>query len=108
MFTFDVKDWKARELIERSKAIKCPNINYHLAGCKKIQQVLFENESLINRYLKDDKVAQKIRDTFVEQYSFGTEKDEEIIKMMLEKSEQFVLKPQREGGGHNVYKSDIK
>lgn len=102
-------DWQARLLIEKSKAIKCPNINYHLAGCKKIQQVLFENESLANRYLKDEKIVQKIRDTFVEQYSFGdADKNEEIIKMMLEKPEQFVLKPQREGGGHNVYKSDIK
>ena len=32
--------WAARLLIERSKAIKSPNIASHLVGCKKIQQVL--------------------------------------------------------------------
>lgn len=32
--------WAVREMIEKSKAIKCPNIAYHLAGSKKIQQEL--------------------------------------------------------------------
>ncbi len=32
-------DWAVRLLIERSKAIKCPSIGFHLAGAKKIQQV---------------------------------------------------------------------
>lgn len=32
-------DWKSRLLLERSKAIKCPNVYYHLAGTKKVQQV---------------------------------------------------------------------
>jgi len=34
------KDWEARELIERSKTIKCPTIAYQLAGAKKVQQEL--------------------------------------------------------------------
>jgi hypothetical protein len=34
-------EWTARELIERSAAIKCPNVAYHLAGTKKVQQVRF-------------------------------------------------------------------
>ena len=28
-------EWDARLMIERSKAIKCPSIHYHLAGTKK-------------------------------------------------------------------------
>lgn len=32
--------WEARRLIEFSKAIKCPDIAYHLVGTKKVQQVL--------------------------------------------------------------------
>ena len=35
----DEKDWDSRLLLERSKAIKCPNVYYHLAGTKKVQQV---------------------------------------------------------------------
>ena len=34
------KQWDARLTMECSRAIKCPSIADHLAGCKKIQQVL--------------------------------------------------------------------
>lgn len=30
------KEWQVRLLIERSRAIKCPSIQYHLAGTKKV------------------------------------------------------------------------
>lgn len=33
-------EWDARYLVERSAAIKCPSIHYHLAGTKKVQQAL--------------------------------------------------------------------
>ncbi len=32
----------------------------------------------------------------------------ELIEMAKENCEDFVLKPQREGGGHNIYGSDIR
>ncbi|KAH9287633.1 hypothetical protein KI387_031750 [Taxus chinensis] len=33
-------EWRARLMLEKSSAIKCPSISYHLAGSKKIQQEL--------------------------------------------------------------------
>jgi len=39
-------EWIGRKQIERSHAIKCPNITYHLAGTKKVQQVLASREQL--------------------------------------------------------------
>lgn len=30
------KEWETRLMLERSKAIKCPSIQYHLAGTKKV------------------------------------------------------------------------
>lgn len=44
------KEWDGRLLIERSKAIKCPNISYHLAGAKKVQQVL-ANPGELEKYV---------------------------------------------------------
>ena len=32
-------EWRARALLERSKAIKCPTVGYQLAGAKRVQQV---------------------------------------------------------------------
>lgn len=36
----DENMWRARKLLELSRAIKCPTIITQLAGCKKVQQVL--------------------------------------------------------------------
>lgn len=39
---FGRTEWDARLKLERSTAIKSPSIGYHLAGTKKVQQVLAE------------------------------------------------------------------
>lgn len=36
------KEWAVRLMLERSLAIKCPSIHYHLAGAKKVR--LFQHE----------------------------------------------------------------
>ena len=58
-----------RLMIERSKAIKCPTVAYQLAGCKRIQQELFQ-PGVVEKYICDKSQSNKIRAVFVEQYSF--------------------------------------
>jgi len=100
-------EWKARALIEKSNAVKCPNINYHLAGTKKVQQVLARPENL-RRFLKDEAKVQAIQRVTIGLYSLDKDDDgDKAVGMALENPERFVLKPQREGGGHNVYGKDI-
>ncbi|XP_072371320.1 glutathione synthetase-like [Scyliorhinus torazame] len=101
--------WVARLLIERSKAIKCPDIATHLVGTKKVQQVLARS-GMVEKFLTDcPKSAERIRATFVGLYSIdeGPEGDE-IIKKAAEDPEGFVLKPQREGGGNNIFGEELK
>ena len=43
-------EWSAREIIENSLATKCPTVGYQLAGTKKIQQVLCE-ENVVEKFL---------------------------------------------------------
>lgn len=100
-------DWETRLLIERSLAIKSPNIQAHLAGSKKIQQILSE-PNVLDKFLKSKEIADKLRATFVDQYSFKDDNFDEIVHFMLKNAKQFVLKPQREGGGNNIYGEDIK
>ena len=57
-------------MIERSKAIKCPTVAYQLAGCKRMQQELFQ-PGVVEKYLSDKSISDKIRAVFVEQYSFN-------------------------------------
>ena len=49
-------EWDARTLIERSMAVKCPSVAQHLAGTKKVQQVL-ANPKQLARFVSDEQVA---------------------------------------------------
>jgi hypothetical protein len=59
------KEWDARLLIELSRAIKSPTVQVHLVGAKIVQQKLFEKDS-VERFIKNNEIAKKIRATFVE------------------------------------------
>ncbi|KAJ3586332.1 hypothetical protein NHX12_012732 [Muraenolepis orangiensis] len=102
------QSWEARLLIERSLAIKCPDIATHLVGTKKVQQVLAQ-PGILERFFPDQpRVVQQIRDTFAGLYTLdeGPEGDK-TVAMAMANPDRFVLKPQREGGGNNIYGSEI-
>lgn len=99
-------EWESRLILETSKAIKCPTLLFQLSGAKKIQQLL-TNKVLIEKYLSNEKI-EKITDTFVNIYPLDS--SEEGIKgqtLAFQSPQNYVLKPQREGGGNNIYKDDI-
>lgn len=101
-------EWDARLLMERSKAIKCPTIQYHLAGTKKIQQELAK-PGVLEQFLKEPKQIAAVRDLFVGLYGLDfDELGEQTVQMALDEPEKYVLKPQREGGGNNVYGTDVR
>ncbi|RPA71635.1 glutathione synthetase [Ascobolus immersus RN42] len=100
--------WELRYLIERSNAIKCPSILTHLAGSKKVQQALCAPGEL-ERFLSQ-RDAEKVRSTFAMIYPLD---DSELgrkaqeLALNPETAQHYVLKPQREGGGNNVYRGKI-
>ncbi len=102
-------EWNARILIERSSAMKCPSVGYHLAGTKKIQQVLGEDGILESMGVDPDD-CRTIRSTFAQQFSLGqtpTSGAEEAVKAAIVDGSNWVLKPQREGGGNNLYGQEL-
>ncbi|KAI5952133.1 GSH2 [Candida theae] len=103
------KTWNARLFLEKSQAIKCPSILTQLSGSKKIQQLL-TNESIIKQILPHvtDQDLKSLLSTFVRILPFDeSEQGQEAAKLAIQEPEKFVLKPQREGGGNNIYKLDI-
>lgn len=101
--------WNTRLRLEQSRAVKCPSINFHISGAKKFQQVLNKQEQL-EKFLSASE-AKRIADVFCDFWSLeaSTSLGEEGFKVGLSpRSEKLVLKPQREGGGHNIFGSDIK
>ncbi|XP_021742456.1 glutathione synthetase, chloroplastic-like [Chenopodium quinoa] len=97
-------EWRARQLIEQSCAVKCPSIAYHLAGTKKIQQELAK-PNVLERFLDDKEDIAKLRKCFAGLWSLD---DTEIITDAIERPELYVMKPQREGGGNNIYGNEVK
>ncbi|KAL6908066.1 hypothetical protein ACP4OV_002236 [Aristida adscensionis] len=97
-------EWRARLLMEQSYAIKCPSISYHLVGTKKIQQELAK-PNVLERFLDNKEDIAKLRKSFAGLWSLD---NEEIVESAIEKPDLFVLKPQREGGGNNIYGHDLR
>ena len=115
------KHYDIRILLERSKAINCPSIPLQLAGGKKVQEVL-THPGVLESFLSDDKYGVpfseeeigELRSSFMAMWGLDLEDttthsgEEPVgVKQAREKALSLVLKPQREGGGNNVYKEDI-
>ena len=103
-------EWRAREMMELSCAIKCPTIAYQLSGAKRIQQRLSE-PGMLERYLSSDE-CNLLRDCFVGQYNIGMDSDmDDVTRAAFQSAAEdgygWVLKPQREGGGNNIYGKDV-
>ncbi|KAI0964798.1 glutathione synthetase-like protein [Xylaria arbuscula] len=108
---YDDVVWEARTHLERSRAIKCPSILLHLAGFKKIQQILATpNSPHLARFLATECTRQRVRSTFAPMYPMDTSPDGlkgRKLATDTETAKRFVLKPQREGGGNNIYRAAI-
>ncbi|PNY24084.1 Glutathione synthetase [Tolypocladium capitatum] len=112
----DQRAWDARYQLERSAAIKCPTVLTQLAGTKKVQQVLATPRpssapSMLGKFIKDDTPsAGELWKTFTNIYPMdASEAGLEARKKALdpEQCQSYVLKPQREGGGNNIYRGAI-
>jgi len=119
-----------RFLLEESRAIKCPSIALQLAGGKKVQEVLTQ-PGVLERFLADEQKYGKdvlssveindLRRSFMGMWGLDVSEDlltsdtaaikagqEEFgVRKARAAALSLVLKPQREGGGNNVYKEAI-
>jgi glutathione synthase len=116
---YDGIEWESREMIERSRATKCPQLGYHLAGTKKVQQEL-ARPGVLERFFDEKEIGTKenglidldrMRGAFAGLYSLGEDAVEEDLVAVKEaisgKAGMYVLKPQREGGGYNFYSEEL-
>ena len=99
---------EARCRLESSKAIKCPSILGHLATMKIVQQKLAMPEHL-ERFLIP-KEAREVETLCVPMYPLDDSQMGKIgqkLALNEEAAACHVLKPSLEGGGHNVFATDI-
>ena len=55
-------------MMERSRAVVCPDAGYHLAGTKKVQQIL-SRPGVLEKFLSDPGDVTKVRMTFAKLYT---------------------------------------
>jgi len=105
-FTCD-DDWAARLRMERSAAVKCPSAAYQCVGAKKIQQVL-AHPGMVEKYLSPE-ASRRVRASFAGLYGLGDGSKEaaDAKRRAIASPSEFVLKPQREGGGNNHYDTEM-
>ena len=86
-------------------AIKCPTIPLQLAGGKKVQEVLTRPGELEKFFGKEQgEDVKEMRDSWMG--IWGLDDEAGFIKAQTD-FQNLVLKPQREGGGNNVYHTFI-
>ncbi|KAG9098606.1 hypothetical protein FRC06_006161 [Ceratobasidium sp. 370] len=127
-------DWATRALLEKSRAIKCPSLPLQLAGGKMVQAVLAAPgvlERFIGRTEEEKSWVAELRDSWMEMWPLASSQQTSRFIASLHTAEtpdttnpapsagkpglaraaqlysNLVLKPQREGGGNNVYRDSI-
>jgi len=113
----DAEDWKTRMQMEQSEAVMVPNVFTFMAGTKKVQQMLSEQDVLEKFFPEahdpktpeDKKLREnlaRLRATFIEMHGLGLG-DEEAIKKVRANPEDFVMKENLEAGNGNFFGKDI-
>lgn len=117
--------WRVRWTIERSRAIKCPSLGLHLAGTKAVQAAVAREgvlEALLAEASGDDawaaRAAALLRRCFAEQHLLSATLEAPSVAARGSQraaidaalacdGRDWVLKPQREGGGNNLYRGAL-
>lgn len=101
--------WGNRLYLENTTAVKGPSLLTQLSGTKKVQQALTDPE-IIRSFMPElnENELLLLLSTFVKIYPLDNSEGGQLAKKLaFESPEKFVLKPQREGGGNNIYKENI-
>jgi len=101
--------WEVRKLIEMSCAVKVPTVSMQLAGCKRVQEVL-THPSELRRFLRDEGEIHRVCEVFATQVdpSSAHPTATQAVASAREMPSEWVLKPQREGGGNNLYGEELR
>ena len=102
--------FKGRQLIEASSSIQVPDLAMQLSGMKKIQQVLTKKEVLAD--FVSEKIYGRFLKTFAKMHTLDeiintSEGEVSVSELLSKNANNYVLKPQREGGGNNYFGTDI-
>ena len=91
--------WKAREKIELSTAIKCPNINTYLTSLKVVQHQLTKND-ILKKYINNEEIVNDILRFFQHNLllkELTPEQQKEILEKVTNNLNNYIIKCQMKG-----------
>ncbi|KAK0264288.1 hypothetical protein LTR01_001335 [Friedmanniomyces endolithicus] len=100
---------ETRLMLELSRAIKCPDVKMHLIGMKSVQRALAE-PGVVARFLPNARRADEVMATFMPMLPLDSSPQgvqARKLAMDTKLAVNYVLKPNLEGGGNNVFREDI-
>jgi glutathione synthetase len=106
---YDLQGQAGRLQLERSKAIKCPDILGQLSGSKIVQQALSE-PGVLQKFLTNEEDQLALSNSFGHMYPLDTTAlglASRAIALDPSQAIDYVLKPNRDGGGNNIYRAAI-
>ena len=95
----------ARELLQCCRAIKSPSIDGYFITLKTFQQ-LYSNEDLLQEVLKNQNITNNLKILFKGMYDLANFNNPTVIgvkQKAMDNSDDFVLKPLKEGGDNNFF-----
>ncbi|KAK5710898.1 hypothetical protein LTR17_018648 [Elasticomyces elasticus] len=98
-----------RLMLELSRAIKCPDVKMHLVGMKSVQCALAA-PGVLEQLSPDSRHVDEVKETFVEMHALDSSSTGLEVRKWATNPEtamSLVLKPDLEGGGHNIFGKDI-
>ena len=110
-YQYTDKTWLLREQIEKSKAIKCPDVFAQILNFKFFQYIINKEQTWIH-FGFDKQAYEASRETFANIWIFKDfDFDKQTLLSFIQNNggyNSFVLKPQREGGANNYFGLGIK
>lgn len=100
--------WETLEKIELSNAITVPPVEFRLANLKRVQTELGKND-VLRRYATEEE-AEQLNQTRVREWDFDSISEgqlKELIALVEQAPNEYLLKPNKEGGGNNFFGNDI-
>jgi hypothetical protein len=96
-------------MIELSTAIKCPDVDTFLCTFK-IFQYSIQKPEILKKFIPEELIANDISRFFKKIYyisDLSYEESQKLIQELKTNYHNYVVKPQKEGGGNNYYGEDI-
>jgi len=100
------KHWEIRLKIEKSLAVKVPNIRHQCINLKLFQQA-YLNKGVVEKYLTAEE-SKLVLSVFAELYQLAPgEEGDKAAQLAFDDPRGWVLKPSREGGGNNIWEEEM-